>query len=217
MNAKDFSPTTLAALHARKVEDGAASRRRFAEIEVAMTPEWKAGMARRVAAVVGEASSPRSKLPKVYSLLDEVGALRAPHVACKPGCDACCHMQIEITQDEADRIGQFTSRVPLKLRPIVQTTPISRLGRPGTPCPFLVDHACSIYEARPFVCRSMAVVDDTPITCSFENMALARANDPRTVGVPESKPGPLVDAFKRISEQRSQAIADIRQFFPTGA
>jgi Fe-S-cluster containining protein len=42
----------------------------------------------------------------------------------------------------------------------------SRKGRPDTLCPFLVDHVCSIYEARPFVCRDLAVFDVNALTCS---------------------------------------------------
>lgn len=70
------------------------------------------------------------------------------------------------------------------------------------------------YKVRPFVCRDLAVLDVDALTCSFENIALARAGDPRAVGVPQSTVRPLAEAFGQLAMRPSTAFADIRQFFP---
>lgn len=51
-----------------------------------------------------------TKLNKIYAVLDEYSDLRAPYVACKQGCDGCCHMNVQITSLEAERIEKATGR-----------------------------------------------------------------------------------------------------------
>ena len=202
----------LARLADRKINNDA--HQRGADVQTAMTPEWQADMARSLGKVMAESASVRTKIPKLYALVERADEKRSSHVACRRGCDACCHIQVEIPDVEAERIAQFTGRAAVKFKPGRHTTSLGQLGRADTPCPFLVDHACSIYEVRPFVCRDMAVLDVDALTCSFENMALARAGDPRAAAVPQSTVRPLAEAFGHLTMRPSTAFADIRQFFP---
>jgi Fe-S-cluster containining protein len=207
-----LSDDVLARLAERKISND--SQQRVADVQTAMTPEWQADMARRLGHVMNEPASARSKFPKLYALIERADEKRATHAACGRGCDACCHIQVEIADSEAQRIAEFTGRAAIKLPPGRHTTSRQKLGRQDTPCPFLVDHACSIYEARPFVCRDMAVLDVDALTCSFENMELARRADPRAVSVPQHTVRPVVEAFAHLTMRPTAAFADIRQFFP---
>ncbi len=94
------------------------------------------------------------------------------------------------------------------------TTPVEKLGRRDTPCPFLQKDQCSIYDVRPITCRDMAVAGSDSLACSFENMALGREKDPRTLPVPQTKMQPILQAWTAIVFSRRTAFADIRQFFP---
>jgi len=212
VNVSDISPEFLERLAQRKAHNDSMTR--FAAIDAQLTPEWKAGMTERLRGLDMLAASPRSKLAKIYAILDDVNALKQPHAACKAGCNACCHIQVEISDREAQRIGAAIGKKPAALPPGRLTTPMDQLGRRDTPCPFLVDGNCSIYPDRPYVCREMTVLDLDALACSFENMALARAGDDRVFRVPQAKAPPVAEVHARVVAHPNMTLADIRQFFP---
>jgi Fe-S-cluster containining protein len=80
---------------------------------------------------------------------------KAEH-ACAPGCAFCCYLPVDVLAPEAFRIAAHLqqTRSPAELAALVY-----RLGTHGQhdfgtrPCVFLADGRCSIYEARPMVCR----------------------------------------------------------------
>jgi len=102
-------------------------------------------------------------------------------LACQKGCTACCTQSVTISSLEGELILDFVSAqgrekwlldklartTPGKSRSIITTNQFAEaclkhqavdsdaLGCwDFTPCVFLEDAACSIYEARPFGCRS---------------------------------------------------------------
>jgi Fe-S-cluster containining protein len=92
-------------------------------------------------------------------------------VACKAGCDHCCHQSVGVTPAEglaivehllrtrsAEALAQVKERVATAR---VRTRGLTAEQRysPDHPCPFLVDSACSIYEVRPLSCRGMNALD----------------------------------------------------------
>lgn len=215
INADD-SDSIIQRLAERKAEGRTEAITRLAAIEKEMTPAWTASMNTKITNVTREASSPRSKLPKLYALMEEVSAVRAPHLACSAGCSSCCRtIPVEISDLEARHISAATGRVSAVLPPGRHTIPGNAPGRINTPCPFLVDNLCSIYEHRPHNCRSLAVVDRDALTCSEVNTALTRANDPRAVPVPMTKMQAFDAIYIGLNSRAGTVWADIRQFFPT--
>lgn len=87
----------------------------------------------------------------------------------------------------------------------------------NTPCPFLDNGLCTIYEHRPYNCRSLGVVDRDSLTCDPVNTALARAKDPRAVPVSMTKMQAFDPAFQELHRRPGTVWADIRQFFPADA
>jgi hypothetical protein len=91
----------------------------------------------------------------VIAIADRVTAALEPHVACKPGCSQCCHMNTMIYEHEAVRpakvSGRKMKRLPFPGREVVVLQG-DRFN--GQPCPFLVDNQCPVYEDRPLVCRT---------------------------------------------------------------
>jgi Fe-S-cluster containining protein len=99
----------------------------------------------------------------------------APHgaIACRAGCDHCCHVTVGVTLPEAltifDHLAQSLSVEALnELKSRIaafreRTRGLSSAERfsPEYPCVFLAAGRCSIYEVRPFACRGMNSLDAT--------------------------------------------------------
>lgn len=117
----------------------------------------------------------------VYELVDGAVALagtfmaRDPtspsSLACKPGCDACCHRPVGTSAPvvlriaAAMRAGLGDAELAAALARVVALderthgrtwTPAER---PPLPCALLVQGVCSIYPVRPFVCRGWNSAD----------------------------------------------------------
>lgn len=154
-------------------------------------------------AIARENASARSKLKRVYRLMDEISAYRANHVACRQACAACCRMNVMITALEAELIsaatGKARSHVPESI-----VHPQDRFV--GSPCPFLVADECSIYDSRPLSCRKHASYFTTNKWCSPPHL--------NSVQAPMVQFGGLDEALMMVSAGRGMPVlADIRDFF----
>lgn len=91
------------------------------------------------------------------------------HAACKKGCDHCCYRLIPVSNVEAASIaghllesGQEVDGLIEKLsahRLQVQKLRADPVPAIRTPCPFLEQGACTIYEFRPWHCRASSSKD----------------------------------------------------------
>jgi uncharacterized protein len=137
--------------------------------------------------------------------------------ACRKGCDHCCHIPLTISKVEAELIGKATGRSPQTPITAVRLADLDNDGAawqraqaelqaaaPDTPCPFLVDHACSIYESRPLPCRILINLDDDELLC--------RKVDGVDVPVPYADA--IVLKAHYMALQPAGVLADIRHFFP---
>ncbi|WP_460548791.1 YkgJ family cysteine cluster protein [Comamonas piscis] len=149
-------------------------------------------------------SSAKSKLGKIYSLMAEVSQAVQPYVACGKGCSDCCKMNVSISIMEAQRLA-VVSRKPMA----VVNHPVRHSAEKfsGIPCPFLVDDVCSVYEVRPYACRSHYSFDITAYWCHPERshkgeMSLLQMGGAR-------------QAYEEIVLSSClHGFADIRDFFP---
>ena len=94
-------------------------------------------------------------------------------LACTAGCDHCCFNQVELTPPEALFIGHFVERhfSPEEKDRLLEKVEnsLSRMAgkskkeiagiRRELPCPLLRAQRCSVYPARPLVCRAMHSLD----------------------------------------------------------
>lgn len=69
--------------------------------------------------------------------------LAMDRVQCRRGCAFCCYVDVVVTPLEAVRLGG-------RARPGSGEAAAHR-----KPCPLLADGACTVYEQRPFACRSI--------------------------------------------------------------
>jgi hypothetical protein len=87
-------------------------------------------------------------------------------LACKPGCDFCCHRPVGTNAASVLRmVAWLRSRLPPSELDAVLAS-VAALDdqthgatwtvreRPPHACAFLVGGSCSVYEVRPFVCRA---------------------------------------------------------------
>jgi uncharacterized protein len=87
-------------------------------------------------------------------------------IACRAGCDACCHVPVGVLAHEV-LIAALYVQIhfsPVDLEALIERAAIHRAAFAGrsnaertalkTPCVLLREGNCSIYEARPEACRS---------------------------------------------------------------
>lgn len=78
-------------------------------------------------------------------------------LACARNCDICCRQtNIPLSPHELTGLRWYVSeKLSESLRPVV----IRQCGEhaKGSPCPFLVDHACAVHPLRPVACRQYNV------------------------------------------------------------
>lgn len=81
-------------------------------------------------------------ISQVDELTEKLSALHKDHMQCRKGCDLCC-MNYRIFPVEYHAIQQS-----------LQDNPVQTTESNDDSCIFLKDHACQIYEHRPFICRT---------------------------------------------------------------
>jgi Fe-S-cluster containining protein len=83
---------------------------------------------------------------------------------CKEGCSKCCYTDISIFKVESERIKEwFHSQDELKKKELKELWSTKNFA--GA-CSFLYDERCTIYEARPVICRTQGV----PLFLATENV-----------------------------------------------
>lgn len=149
--------------------------------------------------------SPVSKLRKIYALTDTLTAFVAPYMVCEKGCSHCCRIDVLVSSVEAKYIERNLGLVPR-----VGHSISSGHSEAKRPCPFLGDGStCSIYEHRPFACRTYHAVDD-PALCEDANAI--------HVTYTSKSNGMLNKLFHMVGFiNGNRPIRDIRDFFPNGS
>jgi uncharacterized protein len=143
--------------------------------------------------------SPAKKLKSLYSFMNELYTFASKYTPCKKGCSSCCHYKVSISEIEIAHIENHTK---IKRNEIFNQSENFH----GTPCTFLKNGACSIYEVRPFVCRRHVTLAATNTWCNPEI-----SNDET---FPLLRFSGIDDAYDHIRrESESFELHDIRQVF----
>jgi uncharacterized protein len=118
-------------------------------------------------------SKPHKRARFIHSMVDEFNVEIFKHELvkqlspCKMGCTGCCHTQVSVTEDEAqmlaDKInnGLKIDRQRLQLQALAENNDAAfyKINYEDRKCIFLGDAGlCSVYEDRPSVCRTNAVL-----------------------------------------------------------
>lgn len=148
-------------------------------------------------------------LQQVFEILDRYADTARGCVACRPGCSYCCHGEIAISSLEAMLISQASGRLAKTPSPSTgyRTKPSVESNRP---CPLLgADGLCSVYEARPMVCRTHVNFASSNEACKFDA-------DPNgtiyMINRATSFPGAM-RAWNELNQRAGAVLIDIREFF----
>lgn len=69
---------------------------------------------------------------------------------CQVGCTGCCQQDLTVLPLEAAIVAEHVDQLP----PAARQATIRRSRTAGPPCVFLDDGCCTIYAARPLICRA---------------------------------------------------------------
>jgi len=97
-------------------------------------------------------------------------------VTCGKGCSFCCFQQVDISDDEAELLTEYSKEKNIKIdyshlekQLSKDTDEYNKLPIKDRKCVFLDGFAsCSVYEHRPSACRKLISVSE-PIACDTEN------------------------------------------------
>lgn len=108
-------------------------------------------------------------IAQVDKLIARLTARYASHLACRAGCNGCCHHHLSVFGVEAANVQRALAVLPAETRArVIQQARVvnarEALGK-AVACPLLVDSCCSIYEARPLICRTQGL----PLLIEAEN------------------------------------------------
>lgn len=97
----------------------------------------------------------RAIVARVDAFAASVGERRAADMQCRAGCDACCHVELEVSGVEAAAVRGALAALPDEVRAAVRAR---AGGETGGRCVMLDgDGRCAVYAARPLVCRTQGL------------------------------------------------------------
>ena len=148
------------------------------------------------------------KLQEILRTADLILSKAGEYAACARGCGHCCHVHVPIADFEAQYIGDHIVVAPIALKHSMRHERAEFSG--ATPCVFLKNGECSIYEHRPLTCRMHLNFDMDEFWCRHENW-----NKPEAV-IPRPNINALMDAYHLLGGKAQPLVADIRDYFPHG-
>jgi Fe-S-cluster containining protein len=163
----------------------------------------------RMRKVVGEAIQEVRLSRKIRLMREIVGHLGKAMdgiAPCHDGCSQCCHIPVLISRAEAVTIADERG---LEVATLERYALKGNDDYKGTPCPFLKENRCSIYDSRPIACRLHFNLDADNLLCQL-------------------MPGEKIEApylnnmqyhlmmMSVLGKAQMLQLADIRDFFPSG-
>jgi hypothetical protein len=102
----------------------------------------------------------KALVAKVETFTDAAFARRRADMACRRGCESCCHAWLTVSSVEAAQVEAALAQLTPAARSAVAARGRSQLAREAAGegearCAMLeADGACAVYEGRPLVCRT---------------------------------------------------------------
>ncbi|WP_218918489.1 YkgJ family cysteine cluster protein [Pseudomonas alkylphenolica] len=139
------------------------------------------------------------KIRRIYDFLNLYNNFARTFTVCGKGCSACCKVDVSITKLEAIYIEKNTGRVARRTK--------KHTRKHKSSCPFLVDNNCSVYDYRPFNCRTLYTLDDPKYCETKESHQLYGASGGAGIK--------MIYVLKEFSEYMNgnNGTADIRDYF----
>lgn len=130
------------------------------------------------AALLARLAEDMARLTGYMGAVAQNAARAGVRTECKAGCDYCCHQHVHLSAAEAFFLAEAVERSPqaeaLKARVRETADKLRRWDaakrfKKRVPCPMLGDDGlCSVYEARPFICRGNNSTSRTACATGFQ-------------------------------------------------
>lgn len=94
----------------------------------------------------------------IQDLYDKVASFEAQlttNLNCKNGCSGCCYVDLSVFELEANNVRRWFKGLAEKSRDELREKWKSPLKEGA--CAFLRDESCTIYPARPLICRTQGL------------------------------------------------------------
>lgn len=141
------------------------------------------------------------KLTRIYEFVDTYNQFVDTFSVCEKGCAYCCHIEVFASDLE---IGYIVEKAGIN-KNIPKKNNVSYTSK----CPFLdQDNICTIYEYRPFGCRTFHALDN-PKYCKKRDV------EHQVYGVSGGRGIPMLEAFNIAIKQLNGngGSGDIREYF----
>lgn len=114
---------------------------------------------------IGKIQKPIVSLQENASgFFDKIHQKYASQMECKKGCSKCCQTDISVFEIESERIVEwFNLQSPDEQ---VRLKSLWKTPHQQSYCTFLYNDQCTIYEARPLICRTQGL----PLFVASENV-----------------------------------------------
>jgi Fe-S-cluster containining protein len=183
---------------------------------------------------VGQSKDAEDLYDVFETMIDDMSR-HMPPFACRSGCNQCCYFPPLVNSLEWAVVFDFIRKLPMSrqealietaeaMRPLADE--LGQLRRSALSadnakaitdypmqCPMLIDGRCTVYEARPLVCRgfghTLRISDDKP---AFYGSNLARAHI--VANFPGDTPLPLFDPFADKIGELNQRAGGTEAFLP---
>ncbi|MBQ9244675.1 YkgJ family cysteine cluster protein [bacterium] len=102
-------------------------------------------------------------LQSIDSDLKKIFEYQQEYICCKNGCSFCCEqgdyplskLEFEYLMEEFAKLDN-----KIKIQIYQNIIEIKQADEESYKCPFLINHSCSVYSHRPFVCRTFGVLTE---------------------------------------------------------
>lgn len=164
------------------------------------------GLEQEVQALAASQGSRQRVYQQLRRIAHRISDAISTDTACRgEGCSACCHISVVVGDVEAEAIGEAV-RVKPSMK-AAKRQPEDVAEHFGSPCTFLQDGRCSIYDSRPIACMLHHSLGADPSMCSV-------SIDPAESFVPTVDLRAFWIACALVTYRRGWA--DLRSYFPSG-
>lgn len=98
------------------------------------------------------------------SFFDKIMTKYPDEMTCKAGCSKCCHTDISVFKVESQRIISWFNSLSAETKSELKSLWQDQTEKGA--CTFLYNDRCSIYDARPVICRTQGA----PLFIATENI-----------------------------------------------
>ena len=181
-----------------------AATKNMDAVRAAATPELN-DLLRQLRQAQTPAVPAKTKVIRLRHIAGEWSRAFASKTACASGCSHCCNLGVMVPKSEAKLMAKAIGRQLVEPDQNLDLhSATERNSFLGTPCSFLADGRCSIYQHRPMMCRMLVNMDSVDLLC--------RIVDGVDVPVPYLNTLELKAYFAFLTQ--TEQFADIREWFP---